>query len=308
MTHKFPPISGKLPVFMHGADYNPEQWLHDPAVLEEDIRLMKQAGCNVMSVGIFSWATLEPEEGTFNFGWLDQVLDRLAANGIFAWLATPSGARPAWMSEKYPEVLRVEANRRRNLHGMRHNHCFTSPVYREKVILMNGKVAERYSSHPAVIGWHVSNEYGGECHCDYCQEAFRSWLKRKYGSLDALNQAWWTTFWSHAFTDWEQISSPAPHGETESLHGLALAWKRFTTHQYATFLRNEIDAVRAFSPHVPTSTNFHPGGTHLDYRVLAKEIDVISWDAYPTYHDKVKSWQEDGLWSSGTRSRMTGRA
>ncbi|GJM79385.1 hypothetical protein HMSSN139_18810 [Paenibacillus sp. HMSSN-139] len=232
---KFPPISGKLPVFMHGADYNPDQWLHDPQVLAEDIRLMKLAHCNVMAIGIFSWASLEPEEGVYRFEWLDRVLDTFAENGIYAWLATPSGARPAWMSEKYPEVLRVEKNRVRNLHGMRHNHCFTSPVYREKVTQMNTQLAERYASHPAVVGWHVSNEYGGECHCDYCQDAFRTWLKKKYGSLDALNRAWWTNFWSHMYTSWSQVESPAPHGEM-MVHGQNLDWRRFVSDQTIDFL------------------------------------------------------------------------
>ncbi|MBO9597874.1 MAG: beta-galactosidase, partial [Cohnella sp.] len=128
---------------LHGADYNPDQWLAYPEILEEDIRLMKLAKCNVMSVGIFSWSSLEPEEGRFDFSWMDALLDRMAANGIYALLATPSGARPAWMSAKYPEVLRVGANRVRNLHGVRHNHCFSSPAYREKIAIMNGKLADR---------------------------------------------------------------------------------------------------------------------------------------------------------------------
>ncbi len=180
---KFNPVSEKIPKMLHGADYNPEQWEKYPEVLEEDIRLMKLANCNVMSVGIFSWAKLEPEEGKFNFEWMDRLLDTFHENGIYAFLATPTGARPAWMSEKYPEVLRVGANRVRNLHGMRHNHCFTSPVYREKTTMMNTKLAERYAHHPAVIGWHISNEYGGECHCSYCQDAFREWLKKEISNF-----------------------------------------------------------------------------------------------------------------------------
>ena len=169
MMKKYSPVSEKVPHFLHGADYNPDQWLKYPEVLKEDIRLMKLANCNVVSVGIFAWSALEPEEGKFNFEWLDEVIENLYKNGIYAILATPSGARPAWMSQKYPEVLRVESNRVRNLHGKRHNHCYTSPVYREKVNIINTKMAERYSKHPGVIAWHVSNEYGGECHCNLCQ-------------------------------------------------------------------------------------------------------------------------------------------
>lgn len=284
MSKRYPPISPKLPAFMHGADYNPDQWLHDPKVLEEDIRLMRLAKCNVMSVGIFAWAALEPEEGVFSFEWLDVVLDRLVANGIYAWLATPSGARPAWMSQKYPEVLRVGANRVRNLHGGRHNHCFTSPLYREKTALLNAKLAMRYANHPAVVGWHISNEYGGECHCDYCQHAFREWLRQRYGSLDKLNHAWWSTFWSHTYTDWNQIESPAPQGET-MVHGHNLDWRRFVSDQTIDFCKHEIAPLRAIREDLPVTTNMMDLFDGIDYRRLADVLDVISWDAYPTWHD-----------------------
>src|SRR5690625_100763 len=141
---KYKPVNEKVEMMLHGADYFPEQWLDYPEVLDEDIRLMKLAECNVMSVGMFAWSKLEPKEGVFTFEWLDNILNKFADNGIYTFLATPSGARPAWMSEKYPEVLRVAENRVRNLHGARHNHCFTSPIYREKVAIINQKLAERY--------------------------------------------------------------------------------------------------------------------------------------------------------------------
>ncbi|OMC78782.1 beta-galactosidase [Paenibacillus odorifer] len=283
MNKKHSPISRKAGVMLHGADYNPEQWLKYPEVLREDIRLMKLAGCNVMSVGIFSWVSLEPEEGVFTFEWLDGVLDSFAENGIYAILATPSGARPAWMSQKYPEVLRVERNRVHNLHGFRHNHCFTSPVYREKTAILNAKLAERYSQHPAIIGWHISNEFGGECHCELCQDAFREWLKVKYNnSLDEVNHAWWATFWSHTYTSWSQIESPAPHGETQ-VHGLNLDWRRFVSERTIDFCQHEINTVRPYNPELPITTNMHMIDG-IDYRELAKILDVVSWDAYPDWH------------------------
>jgi len=283
MTKKYDPISAKVPHFLHGADYNPDQWLKYPEILEEDIRLMKLAGCNVMSVGIFAWSTLEPEEGKFNFSWLDKVIERLYKNGIYTILATPSGARPAWMSQKYPEVLRVGPNRVRNLHGKRHNHCYTSPVYREKVNIINTKLAQRYSNHPGVIAWHVSNEYGGECHCELCQEGFRNWLKEKYKTLENLNDAWWTSFWSHTYTDWSQIESPAPHGE-DLLHGLNLDWKRFVTHQTVDFFKHEIEPLKKINPNLPVTTNFMGIYEGLDYWKFVDYVDVISWDNYPKWH------------------------
>ncbi len=288
---KYPPINPKFPHFLHGGDYNPDQWKHTPEVWDEDMRLMKLAHCNVMSVGIFSWASLEPEEGKFEFGWLDTIMDKLAENGIYAILATPSGARPAWLAAKYPEVLRVLPNRVRILFGGRHNHCYTSPVYREKTRLINQKLAERYKDHPALLAWHVSNEYGGECHCELCQQAFREWLKKKYDNdLDKLNRAWWTGFWSHTYTDWDQIQSPAPHGEG-SIHGLNLDWKRFVTHQTIEFMKNEIAPLREITPNVPVTTNFMGTYTGLNYWKFAPELDVISWDNYPRWHGEEPDWE-----------------
>lgn len=284
MAHREPTITPRIPGFIHGADYNPDQWLDDPRILEEDIRLMKEAKCNVAAVGIFSWTAYEREEGVFTFEWLDHVLDRLEENGIRVWLATPSGARPAWLAERYPEVLRTGPNRVRNLFGIRHNHCYTSPVYREKTALINRKLAERYAFHPAVIGWHVSNEYGGECHCGLCQDAFRDWLKAKYGTLDALNRAWWTSFWSRIYTDWRQIESPAPHGE-HILHGMNLDWRRFVTDRTVDFCRHEMAPLREANPALPITTNMMGLYDGLDYRKFADLLDVMSWDTYPAWHE-----------------------
>ncbi len=164
-------------------------------------------------------------------------MDMLAENGGYAVLATPSGARPAWLSRNTPRSCACTPDRRRILHGGRHNHCMTSPIYREKAQTINRELAERYKNHPALLVWHISNEYGGECHCELCQESFRSWLKVQYNNdLDKLNQAWWSAFWSHTYTDWSQIESPSPIGEM-SLHGLNLDWKRYTTDQTIDFLQ-----------------------------------------------------------------------
>lgn len=284
MTNKYQAISPKFPHFLHGGDYNPDQWLKHPDILKEDIRLMKLAHCNAMSIGIFAWSAMEPEEGCFTFEWLDQVIDRLYENGIRVILATPSGARPAWLSQKYPEVLRVAQNGTRNLHGMRHNHCFTSPVYRQKVEIINTKLAERYSAHPAILAWHISNEYGGECHCELCQEAFRDWLKQRYTTQDRLNEAWWTAFWSHTYTDWAEIHSPAPHGEL-FVHGMNLDWKRFVTDQTIDFYKHEIKPLKELSPELPATTNLMEAFEGLNYFKFAKHLDVVSWDSYPQWHN-----------------------
>ena len=275
------------PHIIHGGDYNPEQWLDCPEILEKDVELMKKAHCNAMSIGIFSWSFLEPEEGVYNFEYLDEIIKRLGDNGIKIVLATPSGARPRWMAEKYPEVLRVGADKRRMMYGTRHNHCFTSPIYREKTANINRRLAERYGKNPNVIMWHISNEYGGECYCEKCISAFREWLKKKYDNdLNKLNKQWWTGFWSHTVTDWNQIEPPSPIGEDRTiLPGLTLDWYRFITYQTTDFMRAEIAAVREAAPHIPVTTNFM--GSYqpfLDYHYMKDYVDVISWDSYPDWH------------------------
>lgn len=268
---------------LHGGDYNPEQWLDMPEILEQDIECFKAAGINTVSVGIFSWAMLEPEEGKYNFAWLEQVIDRLWENGISVILATPTGARPKWMADKYPEVLRVAPDRHRNLFGARHNHCYTSPVYREKMRLINSQLAQKFDKHPAVILWHISNEYGGECHCPLCQQAFREWLKERYGTIEKLNKAWSTMFWSHVYNSFDQIESPSERGET-GLHGLNLDWKRFVTHQTKDFVEAEIQALRDAGAEKPATINMMYDFQGLNYHKFADSLDIISWDTYPLWH------------------------
>ena len=288
---------------LHGGDYNPEQWLESPKILEDDIRMLKDSHCNVVSLGIFSWSTLEPEEGVFHFEWMENIINRLYENGIRVVLATPSGARPKWLAHKYPEVLRVDPERKRQLFGARHNHCLTSPVYREKVHIIDRKLAEKFGSHPGVVLWHISNEFGGECHCPLCQEAFRQWVRAKYGTVEELNRRWSTTFWSHTYQSFDQVESPSPIGEW-ALHALNLDWNRFVTEQTCDFIKNEIEAIREGGSTLPVTTNLMYYYDQLNYFRIAKELDIVSWDTYPIWrkgplpmtasdnamcHDKMRS-------------------
>ncbi|MBZ0056917.1 MULTISPECIES: beta-galactosidase [unclassified Leclercia] len=297
MSRLFPQLN-----LLHGADYNPDQWLNQPDILEKDIAMMKETKCNVMSVGIFSWSKLEPAEGQYQFDWLDNVLDKLYSNGIYVFLATPSGAKPAWVSEKYPAVLRTNSDLTKNLHGERHNHCPSSPDYLRLTKNINQQLAQRYAHHPAVLAWHISNEYGGECHCDTCQHAFRDWLKNKYQTLENLNQRWWSSFWSHEYSAWSQIHSPGPKGE-QSVHALNIDWRRFVSEQVALFCRHEIQAVKAYNPRLPATTNFHGDFYDYDYWRLAREVDFISWDSYPQWH-KTRDQQDIAAYTAFTFDLM----
>ncbi len=279
-TPSFAATCSKFPHMIHGGDYNPEQWLHDPRILEEDVRLMKLSGCNTMSVGIFSWSMYEAREGEFQFEWMDTVLERLHSHGIKVLMATPSGGKPAWLSAAYPEVRMVQENGLRQAQEGRHNHCRTSPVYREKTQLINRKLAERYGQHPAVIGWHVSNEYSGNpCYCNLCFTAFRNWLKEQYQDLAALNLAWWANFWSHRVNTWDEIT----HID-RSVHAMVLDWKRFITDQTVSFYLSEIEPLRALTPDLPCFVNMMPVYEPLNYWKFAPHVDIITWDSYPRWH------------------------
>lgn len=279
---------------LHGGDYNPEQWLDRPDILEQDIELMKKARVNTVTLGVFSWSVLEPEEGVFNLDWLADIIHNLYANGIRTILATPSAARPAWLAHKYPEVRRVRADRVRELYNRRQNYCYTSSIYHEKVRIIDQKLAQRFGDDPAVILWHISNEMGGDCHCALCQAEFRRWLQARYGTLEALNKAWNARFWSHDYTNWEQIESPAPQGEN-AVQALALDWKRFVSDRHIDFLKFERDTVKEMAPNAKFTVNMMYRFDGIDYFKMAKEIDVASWDNYPTWHKPSETVEETAL-------------
>ena len=279
----------KIPALLHGGDYNPDQWLDRPDILEEDIKMMKKAGVNTATVGVFSWSALEPQEGNFQFGWLHDIMDKLYENGIYTVLATPTGARPAWMDEKYPSVLRVEKDGRRNHHSGRHNHCMSSLEYRALVEKMDTKLAQEFGNHPGLILWHISNELGGECYCDSCKKRFQEYLREKYhNNIEELNKQWWTSFWSRRFDSFEQIEPPYDNGE-HSILGLNLDWKRFNSWNMKDYLAFERRILKKYTPQVPATANFMKLFEQLDYVDLAKEIDIISWDGYPSWNNDYET-------------------
>lgn len=284
MNTKMYTLTPKYPKLLHGGDYNPEQWLDDPEILTKDISLMKEANINCVSLGIFAWAKLEPRQDEFHLEWMEKIIDTLYSSGINVNLATPSGARPRWLANEYEEVLRVDERGKRARFGGRHNHCMSSPVYRARVAKIDSMLAKRLGNHPGVIMWHISNEYEGECHCELCQLAFRRFLKDRYGSIEKLNRAWWTSFWSHDYSDFEEIESPKSIGEN-SINGLSLDWKRFVTYQTTDFMINEINAIKRYSPQIPVTTNMMGLSDVLCYPLLAQNLDFVSWDSYPGWHE-----------------------
>ncbi len=268
----------------HGGDYNPEQWSRD--IWDEDMAWMREAGVNAATVGVFSWVSLEPEEGVFTFDWMDELLDLMHANGVHAILATPSAAPPAWMARKYPEILRVGPDRVRRLHGNRVNYNWSSPVYREKTTEMAERLALRYGKHPALALWHVSNEYGGEDFSEGSRQAFIAWLRRRYeDDLESLNQAYWSRFWGHTYTDWDQIEIPGPPYSETAIHGLTLDWRRFVDWQILDFYLNESAPLRRITPDIPITTNMMGTYETVDPWKWKDHVDVFSWDSYPGFTD-----------------------
>ena len=272
--------------FPYGGDYNPEQWdaamgYPDEEVWREDIRLMTEAGVTMVTVGVFSWAMLQPAEGVYTFDWLDRILDLLHTAHIRVCLATATAAQPAWLSMAYPEALPVTADGHRRHHGQRMNYCPTNPDFRRLANALVSRLAERYGAHPALRLWHVSNEYGPHCYCATCAARFRLWLQERYGSLAALNRQWTTPFWSHIYTTWEQIEPPTPLGEYE-MPGIVLDYQRFLSDMNLASYQAEAAILRAATPQVPITTNFHGLVKSIDYVSWAPHVDLVAWDAYPT--------------------------
>lgn len=285
-------INTKKAKIWYGGDYNPDQW--EKPVWDEDLRMFKLAGIDVVTLNVFAWAKNQPDEDTYHFDWLDEMMDKLHADGIGVCLATSTAAHPAWMARKYPDVLQVDFHGRKRKFGGRHNSCPNSPTYRKFAARMAEKLAERYKDHPALLIWHINNEYGGagNCYCDNCEAAFREWLKARYGTLDEVNRAWNTGFWGHTFYDWEDIVLPSglseewagANGRTETnFQGISLDYIRFHSDSLLECYKLEYEAVKKHTPDVPVTTNLMGAFKKLDYHKWAQHMDVVSWDNYPRF-------------------------
>ncbi|WP_084038188.1 beta-galactosidase [Demequina sp. NBRC 110053] len=272
----FPALSG----LAYGGDYNPEQWPRE--VWDEDVRLMQEAGVNLVSVGIFSWALLEPKEGLFEFGWLDELLELLHANGIAVDLGTPSVSPPAWFFHQYPESRVTLSDGTVMGFGSRGMASHASTEYRAAIERMAAELAQRYGTHPAVVMWHVHNEYGVPVAEDFGPRAvasWRRWLQQRYETLEALNAAWGTAFWGQCYDDWEHVVAPAATPTTVN-PAMKLDWARFTDEQLRECFRLECEAIRAHATQ-PITTNFMAHQSwNTDLWKWGREVDVVSDDHY----------------------------
>ncbi|CAL9360227.1 beta-galactosidase [Streptomyces sp. enrichment culture] len=266
-----------------GGDYNPEQW--PESVWQEDVRLMREAGVTMVSVGIFSWALLEPSPGTYDFGWLDRLLDLLHEHGVRVDLGTPTVVPPVWFYRAHPEALPVTAEGVRYEFGSRAAVCHSNADYRAAAARITTALAERYGSHPALALWHVHNEYGvpvSACYCDSCAAHFRRWLAAAYGTVDAVNEAWGTAFWGQRYTDFEQINPPRLTPATVN-PAQALDYKRFADATMRENFRMERDILHRLSPGVPVTTNFMTALSQcdsVDYWAWGREVDLVTNDHY----------------------------
>lgn len=275
------PLFSPIPGFAFGGDYNAEQWPEE--VWTADVRLMAQAGVNLVTVGVFAWAMLETAPGRYEFGWLDRLLDLLAAHDIAVDLATATASPPPWFSHAHPDSLPVGPDGHRLWWGSRQAYCPSSPEYRAAATALVAQIARRYAGHPALAMWHVNNEYGchvARCWCDRSASAFRAWLRRRYGDdLDTLNAAWGTTFWSQRYTDWAQIIPPR---DTPSFPNPTqqLDFYRFSSDELLACYRAERDVLRRLSPGVPVTTNFLVDRFSVDFWSWADEVDLVAMDHY----------------------------
>lgn len=281
---------GKVPGLAYGGDYNPEQW--SQATREQDLALMGEAGVNLVSVAIFSWAMLEPREGEYDWSWLDETMDRLADRGVFAALATATASPPPWLTHKHPEILPETADGVTLWPGARQAYSVSSPVFRSYALRMTRSIAERYADHPALALWHVDNELG--CHnshdfSDDAAEAFRRWLESRYHTVEELNRAWGSAFWSQRYSSFEEVLPPrkAPMFVNPTQQ---LDFHRYSSDELLEYFREMKRILREITPQIPVTTNFMctTRSKNMDYFSWASDMDVVATDHYTIADDPMR--------------------
>ncbi|MDB6518947.1 beta-galactosidase [Bifidobacterium pseudocatenulatum] len=278
------PLAGQQERIWYGGDYNPDQWPEE--VWDDDVRLMKKAGVNLVSVGIFSWAKIETSEGVYDFGWLDRIIDKLGEAGIAVDLASATASPPMWLTQAHPEVLWKDYRGDVCQPGARQHWRPTSPVFREYALKLCRAMAEHYKGNPYVVAWHVSNEYGCHNRFDYSEDAehaFQQWCEERYGTIDAVNDAWGTAFWAQRMNDFSEIVPPRFIGDGNFMNpGKLLDFKRFSSDALKAFYIAERDTLAEITPDLPLTTNFmvSASGSVLDYDGWGDEVDFVSNDHY----------------------------
>ncbi len=278
-------LSIRIPHLIYGGDYNPDQWPED--VWLEDARLMREAGVNLVSLAIFSWAKLEPSDGVYDFDWLDRLMGLLHEHGVSVNLATPTASPPPWLVKLHPDLLPVTAEGVTLWHGARRHYCPHNPSYRLHAARIATQLAERYKNHPALALWHVDNEYAchiNACYCDTSAAAFRTWLQARYEAIEKLNEAWGTAFWSQRYNDWDEIQPPrtAPSFPNPTQQ---LDWRRFSSDSWLDCFEEQKTILHQITPEVPVTTNFMGFHKAVDYWKWAAQEDVVANDNYPDTSD-----------------------
>ena len=273
---------------LYGGDYNPNQWPKE--IWEKDMEYFKDARINSATINVFSWAKIQPSEEEYYFDELDEIVEMLSKENYDIVLATSTGAMPAWLYKKYPEVARTDYEGRHHKFGQRHNACPNSPVFQKYAKALAEQLAKRYGDNKHVTCWHISNEYGGECYCENCEKAFRVWLKNKYKTIEALNKAWNLEFWGHTVYEWDEIVLPnalgdgMENGKDTAFAGLSVDYRRFMSESMLNNYKMERDVIRQYDKETPITTNLMGTYKLLDYFKWAKEMDIVSWDNYPAYN------------------------
>jgi len=299
-----------------GVDYYPEHWPEDR--WERDAELMEEAGIGLVRLAEFAWSKMEPEEGSFNFDWLDRAMEVLYSRGIEVVLGTPTAAPPAWIIEEDRSILPVDENGDREGFGARRHYCPNHPRYREHTRRIVKAMGERFGGDPRLVGWQLDNEFSGRCYCDYCKEAFQDWLKEKYGSLEELNEEWGTIFWSQEYGEWEEIPLPTTRARAHN-PGLHLDYYRFSSDSWVDYQDLQLEALRPTLGDERVTHNFmFAGFTGIDYSELGEELDFLSWDNYPLIsgeprteraaaaHDLARGLGGTGFWVMEEQSGPSG--